>query len=57
MVKELVSRSSYNGEEMYACEVCGFVYKVQEIAEKCESYCKEHNSCSIEITKQAIRRE
>jgi rubrerythrin len=39
----------------YKCEVCGFVYKEKEWAEKCAKWCKEHGSCSMEITKHAIR--
>ncbi|MBI3627677.1 MAG: hypothetical protein HY220_02970 [Candidatus Sungbacteria bacterium] len=36
-------------KELYQCEECGFKYAEKEWAEKCESWCKEHQSCNIEI--------
>lgn len=39
---------------MYQCEECGFQYAEKEWAEKCEAWCKEHQSCNIEITAHAI---
>lgn len=33
----------------YRCEECRFVYVEQEWAEKCEAWCKEHQSCNLEI--------
>ena len=38
----------------FQCEECKFLYETKELAEKCESWCKEHHSCNIEITKHAI---
>ena len=35
--------------ELYQCEECGFKYAEKEWAEKCEAWCKEHQSCNIEI--------
>ncbi len=45
-------------KELYQCEECGFKYADdstslitgKEWAEKCEAWCKEHQSCNIEIT-------
>ncbi|PIR82376.1 hypothetical protein COU20_02535 [Candidatus Kaiserbacteria bacterium CG10_big_fil_rev_8_21_14_0_10_59_10] len=45
----------------WQCSVCGFHYKDnldshtsgKEWAEKCESWCKEHHSCNLEITEHA----
>ena len=36
-------------KELYQCEECGFKYAEKEWAEKCEAWCKEHQSCNIEI--------
>jgi len=33
----------------YICRECGFEYKDKSWAEKCEKWCKEHNSCNLEI--------
>src|SRR3989338_5049623 len=49
-------------DDQYECEACGFRYADdptslitgKEWAEKCEVWCKEHNSCNIEITGRAI---
>ena len=41
-------------EKLYKCPECGLHYKDKKQAEKCEAWCKEHHSCNLEITKQAI---
>ncbi|BBL45541.1 hypothetical protein MJ1_0377 [Nanobdella aerobiophila] len=41
-------------QEFYGCEECHYVYKEKELAEKCEKWCKEHKSCNLEITENAI---
>ncbi len=41
-------------QELYQCEECGFQYAEKEWAEKCETWCKEHQSCNIEITAHTI---
>lgn len=40
-------------KQLYKCEECGFHYKEKELAEKCGVWCKEYQSCNIEITSQA----
>ena len=49
MIKKL------NGKKYYMCPVCEFYYKTEELAQKCEDFCKTHKSCSLEITKHAIK--
>jgi len=44
-----------NDKKYYQCESCGFYYEDKELAQKCEDFCKEHNSCSLEITKHAVQ--
>ncbi|MBI2097313.1 MAG: hypothetical protein HYT46_00010 [Candidatus Vogelbacteria bacterium] len=46
-----------DNKELYQCEECGFQYEDKEWAEKCEVWCKEHQSCNIEITAHAIPQE
>ena len=41
-------------KELHQCEECGFQYGEKEWAEKCEAWCKEHQSCNLEITAHAI---
>jgi len=50
MVKEL----SKDGETFYICEACGFAYKEKRLAEKCQQWCAEHQSCNLEITQYAV---
>jgi len=38
----------------YKCEECGFHYESEEMAIKCESWCKKYHSCHIEYTKEAL---
>lgn len=40
-------------EKLYQCEECGLHYEDREWAEKCEAWCREHHSCSLEITSRA----
>lgn len=50
MVKEIKD----NDATIYQCEICEMGYSEQETAERCEEYCNTHESCSIDITKNAI---
>ena len=40
--------------ELFECEECGKQYSEKELAEKCENWCKETNSCNLEIIKHAV---
>lgn len=42
------------GKELYQCEECGLKYENEEIAEKCQAWCKEHKSCNLDIIKDAV---
>jgi len=42
------------GKKYFQCPVCSFYYKTNDLAQKCENFCKKHNSCSLEITKHAV---
>jgi hypothetical protein len=41
-------------QKTYQCPECGFHYTDEPTAKKCQAWCREHNSCNIEITKVAI---
>lgn len=43
--------------EYYQCPVCGFRYREKEWADKCEAWCKAHQSCNLEITTHGIAPE
>ena len=40
-------------QQFYECPECHLKYKEKEWAEKCEAWCKEHQSCNLEIIKHA----
>ena len=46
----MVKETEKNGGTLYICEECGFAYKEKEWAEKCQQWCKQHQSCNLEIT-------
>ena len=50
MVKELKKK----GKTLYVCEECGFAYEQKEWAEKCQRWCREHQSCNLEITQHSV---
>lgn len=39
---------------LYQCEECGFKYRERDMAEKCQAWCKEHQSCNLDIIKYAV---
>lgn len=42
--------------ELYQCSECGLHFKGQEKAEKREAWRKEHQSCSLGITRYPVER-
>ena len=52
----MVREEQYKDMKIYVCGICNFGYKYNNTAKECENFCEQHNSCSIEITKQAIKR-
>lgn len=44
-----------DNQKLYECPECHLKYKQKEWAEKCEAWCKEHQSCNLEITAHAMR--
>jgi len=50
----MVSEIRRDGKVLYACDICGFLYKEKSWAEKCQEYCAAHGACSLEITSHAV---
>lgn len=46
----MVKINPQKNKKLYPCRECGFQYADREWAEKCETWCKEHHSCNLEIT-------
>lgn len=53
----MVREMRKNGKILYVCEECGFAYEQKEWAEKCQQWCKQHQSCNLEITQHAVPSE
>jgi len=51
----MVEETNLNGKIVHKCEKCGWLYRKRELAEKCESWCKKHKSCNLEIAMHAIK--
>ena len=52
MVKEI----EYQDKEHYYCEECKLVFEDKNWAEKCEEWCKENNSCNMQVTSHSIKK-
>jgi len=46
-----------NNKNSFQCEECKLEFKEEVWATKCEEWCKEHNSCNLEITKHCTLKE
>lgn len=49
----MVRARQHNTAPLYECEECGFQYQEREWAQKCQAWCKEHQSCNLEIIEHA----
>ena len=39
---------------IYKCPECGLTYSDEELAKKCEAWCREHKSCNLEIVQYSL---
>mgnify|MGYP001592468639 CR=1 FL=1 len=51
MVKEITKKE----KKYFQCEECRMFYLKNEIAEKCENWCRKYSSCNLEIIKNAVK--
>ena len=51
----MVEETNLEGEIVYKCEKCGWMYREKNVAEKCENYCEKHKVCNLEYQKYAIK--
>jgi len=51
----MVEEKIVNGTAYSKCSICGFFYKEKQLAQKCEDFCKANRSCSLEVTKHAVK--
>ena len=43
-----------NGKTYHQCSECKLMYPKKNLAEECETWCREHKTCNIEIIKHAV---
>lgn len=41
---------------LFLCEECDLLYREEELAKKCEDWCRENKSCNLEITRHAVNK-
>jgi hypothetical protein len=41
---------------LYLCEECDLLYKEEDLAQKCEDWCREKKSCNLEIARHAVNK-
>ena len=51
----MVNETNLEGEIVFKCMKCGWLYRDEKMARKCEAWCKKHKSCNLEIAKHAIK--
>lgn len=52
----MVRKEYYKGKAVFICGQCNFGYAAGELARNCEDYCRKHRSCSLEITRKAVKK-
>jgi hypothetical protein len=50
----MVKLEKQEHKKLYQCEECSLHYENEDWAKKCEAWCREHNSCNLEITAHAV---
>ena len=48
------STTEKKDKKLYQCPECKLWYDDKEWEEKCEAWCKEHQSCNLDIIKYAV---
>lgn len=51
----MVKETNIEGEIVYKCEKCGWMYRESNMAKRCENYCRKHNACNLRYVKFAIK--
>ena len=52
---KMVEEKIVNDKNYFKCSICGFFYKEEQLAQKCEDFCKAYNGCNLEITKRTVK--
>jgi len=52
----MVLEVEYKEVDHHYCEDCELVYESRDWAERCEAWCRENDTCNIEITRHSIKK-
>lgn len=50
----MVTKSTTDYSETYACDACGFKYASEDLAKKCEEACETKGICRSDVAKHAM---
>ena len=50
----MVKEKKVSDKKCFQCDVCSHVYLDKKTAQKCEVWCQETGSCSVEISRKAV---
>jgi len=53
----VVREANKKDKTLFICEECGLVYEQKEWAEKCQQWCRENQSCNLEIIQHSLQLE
>ena len=51
----MVEETNFEGEIVFKCEKCGWLYENIGKAKGCEEWCRNHNSCNLKFVKYALK--
>ena len=51
----MVTQKEIRSMKLYICDECNLLYKSKLDAQKCEEWCKNNNSCNLNITQRALK--
>jgi len=51
----MIKEKEVGGKKYFRCPLCDFFYRERGLAQQCKNFCKTNKSCSLEITKHAIK--
>ena len=55
MLQKMVKDIIRDNKKIFVCEKCCLSYKEKKRAERCEAWCKEHNSCNLKFACYSLK--
>ena len=51
----MVEETNLEGKIVFKCMKCGWIYRDEESAMKCQQWCEKHDSCDMELTRHSLK--